>query len=214
VAWKNIELRLHKALEVQVAFPRGIVWLPPAPLSLDDWLASVARTEDELDELNTSGIRFFRRRWPIAKLVELEWDDPVEKRAFWLMEAGPRAYILFNNGMEYQVVAGIEPIDDPTLYSAVIFTLLRNGGLAFSNPSSVRNYRPDLIPYDLFETRAHPASLLADVSTRDCPIAKLLIVWVSRRIELPVLGSCYADEPRSLSAYNRIEPEDGSQTVK
>jgi hypothetical protein len=265
VAWKNIELRLHKALEVKVTFPRGIVWLTPTPLSLDDWLTSVAGTEEELDELNTSGIRFFRRRWPIAKLVELEWDEPVEKRAFWLMEAGPRAYILFNNGMEYQVVAGIEPIDDSTLYSAVILTLLRNAGLAFRDPSSVRNYRPDLIPYDLFETCnedetctlnnedsfadkaasfhwTHPASLLANVSTKDCPIAKLLIVWVGRWIELPVLGSWYADEPdsfRTLNSgdrvlkypdaqlfpglqkeqpkrrpYNRIEPEDGSQTVK
>ena len=50
MAWENIEERLKNALTVTVSFPAG-TRLPDRHLSIDDWLTSIAETDEELREL-------------------------------------------------------------------------------------------------------------------------------------------------------------------
>lgn len=109
VAWEKIEERLKKAFKVTVSFPAGSIWLPDARLTVDDWLTSMANTDEELRELNITKIRFLQNRWPVEKLLELEWDGEfANTRAIWAMYVGRRAYILFSDGIDYQVIAAIE----------------------------------------------------------------------------------------------------------
>src|SRR5262245_28816086 len=119
--WSNIEERLKKALTVKVSFPSGTVFLPVTQLMIDDWLTSIAETDEELRELNIPRIRFLQNHWRIVRLVELEWDDEFSnKRFIAAMYVGQRAYILFSDWSDYQVIASIEPKDSPSLYQAVI----------------------------------------------------------------------------------------------
>ena len=70
MAWENIEERLKKALNVKITFPSGTVWLPDAHLTIDDWLTSLAQTDEELRE-------------------------PSDRRSIWAMYVGGQAYVLF-----------------------------------------------------------------------------------------------------------------------
>ena len=61
-----------------------------------------------------------------------------------------RAYILFSDGIEYQLIAAIEPKSKPSLYRAVIGKVLQNLKFVPTPPTHFRNSRPDLVP-DVFE---------------------------------------------------------------
>src|SRR5207344_2090360 len=121
MAWEQIEQRLQKPFTVKVTFPSGSIRLPEERLSIDDWLASIAESDEELDELQIPRIRFLQNRWPINRLVELEWDEAyANRRVILTMYVGKRAYIWFSDWRDYIVVAALEPKDEPTLYQAIV----------------------------------------------------------------------------------------------
>src|SRR5262245_58321418 len=154
----KIEERLKKALPVKITFPAGTIWLPAANLTIDDWLTSIAETDEELRELNIPRIRFLQNHWSIVRLMELEWDDQFSnKRFIAAMYVGQRTYILFSDWGNYQVIAAIEPKDSPSLYQAVIGKILENRGFIPTRPDHIRIRRPDLIP-ELFGVSAEDFS--------------------------------------------------------
>src|SRR5215471_8186717 len=147
MAWEHIEERLKKALTVKVAFPNGTIWVPDTQLTIDDWLESIAESDEELRELEIPRIRFLQNRWPIDRLVELEWDDEFSnRRAILAMYVGRRAYILFSDWTDYLVIAALEPKHKPSLYRAVIGKILENRGFVPTRPTRVINDRSDLVP--------------------------------------------------------------------
>ena len=111
MTWEKIEERLKKSLNVKVSFPAGTIWLPDSHLSIDEWLTSIAQTDEEIRELNNiPRIRFLHNRWRFDPLVELEWEDAfLSRRVIVAMYAGDRAYILFSDWTDYQVIAALEP---------------------------------------------------------------------------------------------------------
>jgi len=147
MAWENIKEKLKKALRVKISFPAGTVWVPDRHLSIDDWLVSIAETDEELRELNMPRIRFLQNRWPMDRLLELEWDDQFSnKRVVLAMNIGERAYILFSDWNQYHVIAAVEPKDEPSLYRAVVSDLLENRSFVRMRPTQIKNHRPDLVP--------------------------------------------------------------------
>src|SRR5438876_2221421 len=98
MAWENIDEKLKKPFTVNVSFPGGKVWLPETHLTIDHWLESVAETDEEWRELEIPRIRFLQNRWPMDRLVELEWDDQfANRRVMHALYLGERAYILFSD---------------------------------------------------------------------------------------------------------------------
>ena len=87
MAWETIEQRLRKALNVTVSFPAGVVWMPDRRLNIDQWLISLAETDEELRELNIPRIRFLENRWPVVKLVDLTWERSGDRRSIWAIRA-------------------------------------------------------------------------------------------------------------------------------
>ena len=145
--WEDIEEKLKKALPVTISLPYGTIWLPASHLTIDDWLTSIAKTDEELRELNIPRIRFLQNRWPIINLMELEWGDEFSnRRSIVAMDVGQRAYILFFDWSQYQVIAAVEPKDRPALYRAVIGKLLENRSFVPRRPTQIRYRRPDLVP--------------------------------------------------------------------
>ena len=204
MAWENIAEKLKRALQVKISFPAGTVWLPVSHLSIDDWLTSIAETDGELRELNIPRIRFLQNRWLIATLIELEWDDQFSnRRAVLAMYAGQRAYILFSDWKEYQVIAAIEPNDKPSLYRAVIGKLLENQSFVPTRPTLVRNRRPDLV-----------GELLA-VSREDAPtnwthpakpeerwkgfLTDIFVGWIGKWLNTPEMGFWHEEMPKSIA---------------
>src|SRR5262249_18278740 len=152
MVWENIEERLKRAFKVKVVFPAGTIWLPDAHQDVDEWLTSMAETDEELRELDIPRMRFLRNRWPVEKLIEVEWDEQSsDRRTIWAMYVGTRAYILFSWGGEYQLIAAIEPKSKPALYRAVIGELLQNPNFVPERANKIKNYRPDLVPDALID---------------------------------------------------------------
>jgi hypothetical protein len=216
MAWEDIEERLKKVFKVQISFPHGSVWLPDTHVTIDECLTSLAETDEELKQLSIQRIRFLQNRWPLEKLVELRWDVPVSKRAIWAMNIKNRAYILFFDGVEYQLIAAIEPRTNSTLYRAVISKLLQNPTFVPTRPTTIKNYRPDL----MFDIEAGPET--AEVSDIDWIgpashqpkhkegyLSRLLVGWVGKWVDLPVLGYWHEDAPDSITT-----PEKGSYVMK
>jgi hypothetical protein len=116
-------------------------------LSIDDWLTSIAKTDEEIRELNIPRIQFLKNRWVMDPLLELEWDDGFsDRRVILAMYVGRRAYILFSDWTEVHVVAAVEPKDKPSLYQAVVSKVLENPRFVRTPPTHIRNRRPDLLP--------------------------------------------------------------------
>jgi hypothetical protein len=227
MAWEGIEEKLKKALRVKVSLPAGTIWLPDRHLSIDDWITSIAETDEELRELNIPRIRFFQNRWPIDKLVELGWDDEFSnRRVVVAMSVGQRAYILFSNWKEYQVIAAVEPNNKPSLYRAVVGKLLENRSFIPTRPTNIRVRRPDLVP-DLVpvpgedrdrersEERRLPFggenfsglgapvySMHPDSNRRERWkgfLSDVLVGWIGKWLNLPELGFWHEDMPESIS---------------
>jgi hypothetical protein len=127
MAWEGIEERLKKAFTVKVSFRAGAIGFPDTRLTIDDWLESIAESDEELLELEIPRIQFLENRWLIDELVQLEWDDDFSnRRAILAMYVGRRAYILFSDWTEYLVIAALGPKDKPALYRAVVGNILEN----------------------------------------------------------------------------------------
>jgi len=157
MAWENIEEKLKRALPVKMSLPAGTVWLPEHHLSIDNWLVSIAETDEELRELNLPRLRFLQNRWPMDRLLELEWnDDYSNSRVVFAMNVGQRAYILFSDWVEYLVIAAVEPKSERSLYGAVIGKLLEDRSLVRMRPTLIKIRRPDLVP--VFKLPGKPAA--------------------------------------------------------
>src|SRR5438105_15310424 len=121
MAWEHIEEKIRKALTVKVSLPGGTIWLPESHLTIDDWLQSIAETDEELRELEIPRIQFLQNRWPSEELVEFEWDDEFSNRRVILaMYVGQRAYILFADCTDYLVIPAHEANGKPPLYRHAI----------------------------------------------------------------------------------------------
>jgi len=207
MAFESIEEKLKGALTVKVTFPAGTIWLPDRHLTIDDWLTSLCETDEELRELDIPRIRFLHNRWPIDQLVELEWDDQfANKRVIGAMNVGERAYILFSDWGEYQVIAAIEPKDNTLLYRAVITKLLENPSFVPTRPDRIRNCRPDLLPGGL------PAwtGLREEDAAADAPppkpaerwkrfLSDILGGWIQKWLNIPEQVYWHEDIPQSIS---------------
>jgi hypothetical protein len=147
MAWEHIEQDLKNALTVKISLTAGTIFLPETHLTIDDWLTGLAQTDEELRELNIPRIRFLQNRWQMGPLVEFAWNDEFSSRRVVLeMEVGRRAYILFSDWKEYQVIAALEPKDSPSLYRAVIGKILETPEFIPAGRVRIFNRRPDLIP--------------------------------------------------------------------
>ena len=216
MAWENIEERLRKVFKVQISFPHGSVWLPDTHLTIDEWLTSMAETDEELRELNIPRIRFLQNRWPVEKLVELRWDDSAGKRAIFGMNSGEGAYILFFDGLDYQLIAAIEPRTNGALYRAVIGKLLQNPSFVPARPTSIKSYRPSLLGdiQTVFQTSdVSDIEWVGPASDTGKPkqgyLSQLLVGWVGNWIDLPVLCYWHQDSPDSITT-----PEKGKYVVE
>jgi hypothetical protein len=212
MAWENIEEKLKKALGVKISFPAGTVWLPDSHLSIDSWLTSIAETDEELRELNIPRIQFLQNRWSTDQLLELEWDDQfANRRVILAMYAGQRAYILFSDWTEYQVIAAVEPKDKPSLYRAVVGKVLENRSFVPVRPDRIRNHRPDLVPdfAPPHESRGEemPRVDWAPAGSRRREtwksfLSDVLVGWVGKWLNLPEMGFWHEDMPESISRTN------------
>lgn len=220
--WGNIEDKLTKALTVKMSFPAGTIWLPDHPLTIDEWLTSIAQTDEELRELNIPRMRFLQNHWPIVTLVELEWvDEFSNRRAIVAMYVGQRAYILFSDWNEYQLVAAIEPKNKPLLYRAVISKILENRSFVPKRPTRIRNRQPDLVPelvpfshqddrrVDLvsdgenFSGLGQPTDwmhhdLKPDVGWNGF-LSDIFVGWIVKWLDIPELGFWHEDLPEFIS---------------
>jgi hypothetical protein len=207
--WQNIEERMKAVFTIQIPFPRGSVWLPETHLTIDEWLTSLAETDEELNELNIRRIRFLQNRWPLEDLIEFRWDDSAGKQAVRALSVGDRAYILFFDGVDYQLIAAIEPKTNARLYRAVVGKLLQNPFFVSACPTSIRNYRPDLISEietDFVHAAFHSHRTGADrpaiewINSASCPgrrkeayLSQLFVGWIGKWIDLPVVGYWHED---------------------
>ena len=222
MAWENIEERLKKTLAVKVSFPAGTIWLPASHLSIDEWLTSIAETDEEIRELNIPRIRFLQNRWRIDRLVELEWDDEFcSRRVIAAMYVGDRAYILFSDWTDYQVIAAIEPKNKPSLYRAVIGKLLENRSFVPTEPRHIRNRRPDLVPelvshghhlefaQEQFPGGLGPTDLMHPSSKPrerwKSFLSDVLVGWIGKWLNLPELGFWHEDLPESIGNTKKGE---------
>jgi hypothetical protein len=215
--WENIETKLEKSLTVTISFPDGTIWLPDRHLSLDDWLTSIADTDEELRELNIPRIRFLQNRWPIDPLLVMEWDDQFSNdKVLLAMYVGQRAYILFLDWSEYQVIAALEPKNSPSLYQAVVGKLLSNRSFVPGKPSHIKNRRPDLLPdlagfpaYDDLRTDQEGWAPIGEDFAGTGPVgakrerwkrflSDVLVGWIGKWLTIPEIGFWHEDIPESI----------------
>ncbi len=214
MAWEDLQERLQKALTVKVSFPNGTIWLPESHLTIDGWLESIAETDEEIRELDILRIQFLQNRWRIDPLLELEWDDEFSnRRVIAAMYVGHRAYILFSDWKEYQVIAAIEPKDNPSLYRAVIGKLLENSSFIPTRPNQIRNRRPDLIPdpveFSAAESDTDMSREIPSMSGRQATrgraerwkrfLSDIFVGWIGKWLDLPETGFWHKDAPESIS---------------
>ena len=218
MAWEKVEEKLQKALTVKISFPGGTVWLPASHLSIDEWLESIAESDEELRELEIPRIRFLQNHWVIDQLVELEWDDAFSNRRVILaMSVGHRAYILFSDWSDYVVIAALEPKDNKTLYRTVVGKILENRSFVPTTPSHIRNHRPDLVPEVVplaesdadeegVESRPVPGRLAGlDRSAWKTFLSDVLVGWIGKWLNLRELGFWHEDMPESITRADQGE---------
>jgi hypothetical protein len=203
MAWENIEDRLKTPFTVKVSLPGGVIWLPDRRISIDQWLLSIAQSDEELRELNIRRIRFLQNRWPLDKLVSFRSSSM--QCSFWAMSAGGRAYILLFVGFQYQLIAAIEPPREAGLFREVIARVLDNSALGGAAPADVTIFRPDLVG-DLPVRR----SALTPVEAGDAPharhdyLSELLVGWVGKWVTLPVIGYWHEDSAEPFTTEKEV----------
>jgi len=155
MSWENIEQRLAQLFSEEISLPAGRIWFPPRYFSMEQWLMHVAETDEERHVITATGINFLRYRWPFEVLVELIWDDngATNQGDFKLetMYVGKRAYIFLFKPGQHQVVAAVEPANEPELFRAVIRVLFSNPDAIAEVPSRIVSHRPDLISQNIVE---------------------------------------------------------------
>src|SRR5262245_7090865 len=144
MAWEHLKERLEKPFDIKLSLPAGTIWLPGVHFTITEWLGSAAETDEELREINVSGLCFLENRWPVENLLKLEWENPPATRSFWAMYMGDRAYVLLYDGVDYRPAAAIEPRTKPELFHTAIRMLLQD--VAARPPVIIRQYRPELLP--------------------------------------------------------------------
>jgi hypothetical protein len=212
MVWGSIQEKLKNAFTVKISFPAGTIWVPAHALTTDEWLTSIAETDEELRELNIPRIQFLQNRWPIVTLLELEWSDEFSnRRVIVAMFVGPRAYILFSDWNDYQVIAAIEPKDRPSLYRAVIGNVLENRLFVPKRPTRIRNRCPDLVP-DLVPLphREIGSTVPMDPHSKSRIgwngfISDILVGWIGKWLNMPELGFWHQDLPESISRQEKGE---------
>jgi hypothetical protein len=198
MAWENIEDRLQRPFNAKVSLPAGTIWLPEHYLSVDEWLMSIAETDEELRELNIRRIRFLQNRWVIEKLLQLEWEEPADRISVFAMYLGSRAYILVADG-DYRVVAGIEPKNSRALYQVVIGKLLETGRYTHRRPARVKTRHLDLLPSIMVaDVNDNGVTARSSASLRKPGhLSELLIGWIGPWVDVPVIGYWHDDESES-----------------
>jgi len=214
MAWEGIEERLKKALTVKASFRAGTIWFPDTQLTIDDWLESIAESDEELLELEIRRIRFLQNRWLIDELVQLEWDDEFSnRRAILAMYVGRRAYILFSDWTEYLVIAALEPKDKPALYRAVVGNILDNRSFIPTRPTRILNHRPDLVPEVVPLSKKQPRepgivfpelSGLGRSAWKDF-LSDVLGGWIIRWLNPPEFGFWHEETPESITKKSKEE---------
>ena len=217
MAWEEVEEKLKKALTVKVSFPAGTIWLPETQLSIDDWLESIAESDEELRELEIPRIRFLQNRWLVDELVELEWVEVFSNRRVILaMYVGRRAYILFSDWTDYLVIAALEPKDKPALYRALVGKILENRSFVPTPPTHIRNHRPDLVPEVAFFPKAvdreplEPRPEFPELSGLGRSawkgfLSDVLVGWIGKWLNLPEPGFWHQEMPESITRKNEGE---------
>ena len=202
MAWEKIEQRLKRPLNTKVPLPSGTIWLPDEYLSVDDWLTSVAETDEELNELNIPRMRFLNNRWSIERLVDLDGDDPFDRVSFLAMYIGERAYILMAD-REYRIIAALEPKSSNTLYGVVVGNWLHNCTPRHGHPITFKIWHPDLVPENVVEDASENwvspdaervnASSNSDMTSR-ADFSKRLMNWIGPWVVAPALGYWQPDD--------------------
>jgi len=189
--WEQIENRLAKAFPVRIESPGGVVFLPSSRLDIDEWLTSAAETDEELLELDIPRIQFLQNRWGFEKLVQfdLEKRTPYSRRSLFAMNVGDRAYLMLTGGLQYQLIAAVEPRTEPSLVRAVISRLLNDREYFPAPPNLVRTVRRDLVADRVVRTEA------AELKTGESGhhLSEKLIGWIGPWLEAPA-GTWHQDE--------------------
>src|SRR5262245_21181260 len=146
MAWEQLEQRLNDIFKIQITFASGVVSLPSAALTLDEWMTSLAQTAEELRELNIPRMRFLQNRWRVEQLLKITWENPPDLRSIWSMYVGDNAYLFMYDGIEYHVLASITPRTSDALFRSVIGELVQNRNVIPAHPAAIQIYRQDLVP--------------------------------------------------------------------
>ena len=192
MAWENIEERLLKPFKVVIPHEAGQISLPGGRLDIDEWLTSIAETDEELKELNVRRIRFLQNRWQIEKLLQLEWDAAISRRMVLAMYVHNRAYILTFDGLTFEVVGSLEPKNQPALYQALVDIVLHDSRFVPMPPKQIKNLRPDLVSNTEIEEFRHHHEALPHLDLppfrRRSYLARLITGWVGNWLDVPVRG--------------------------
>jgi len=194
MAWENIEDRLLEPLRTKTITPDGTVWLPDSPLSIGRWLSSVAKTDEEVRELEMPRFRFIENRWPIERLVEFDSDVRFDRDVLLAMHVGRRAYLLWKQE-DYKIIGAIEPATNAALYRVVI-SATWPGGISGWRSGTCRNWRPDLIPNSLIDRLndrdAVGQPLASSVPKGDHP-TPVLFGWIGLCFDVPLVRYWHED---------------------
>jgi hypothetical protein len=124
------------------------------------------------------------------------------------MYVGQRAYILFSDWSEYQVIAALEPKDNPALYQAVIGKILGNRSFIRTRPTHITNRRPDLVPASS-DVSGGPTAWVPSDSKPDRHwksfMSDILGGWIGKWLNTPEMGFWYEDVPQSISRVEKKE---------
>src|SRR5262245_22576150 len=134
MAWEHLEQRLSDILKIQITFPSGVISLPADDVTLDEWLTSLAQTDEELRELSIPRMQFLQNRWRVEQLLKITWENPPDLRSIWSMYVGDRAYIFLYDGIQYHVIASISPGTSKALFRALICELVQNRNVIPEQP--------------------------------------------------------------------------------
>jgi hypothetical protein len=218
MTWENLEQRLKQPLQARISFPDGTVWLPETRINVDEWLTSLAQTDEELKELNIPRMRFLQNRWPVELLLEIEWDnDKYRARRIWAMHVRNRTYLIFSDGVDYQLVAAIEPGDSHVLYNAVLGRILSSRNFVPEWPTSIKSRHPHLASVsksavssgDLVSTAGAVAGKHGPMGSKPgkesylSNLSELFIAWIGNWFEFPVSGFYHEEASDLISASER-----------
>ena len=199
MSWENIETRLAKALTLKSWFPLGLLLLPDAPLDIDDWLVSIAETDEELLELNIPRVQFLHNRWPIQQVARFEWGQRFSFtfRTLWSMHMRDRDYFLLSHGFIYYLIARVQPGSELEMYRVVISRVLHDLRLLPTPPTRIISRFCGGEFDETFRGRSD-AALFAPARTEHHYLSDLMVGWIGPWINVPVVGYWHSDDIRPV----------------